>query len=418
MPPPEVRFLHRSLDVVGGAEVLVADQARFFERAGARVRVRTLVYEPRAWDARLVGVPVDAWFRAVDERRPRLTRTLGRRRLAWLLSGLDACDVALVHGFPLSSALGATPARAARIWHCLEAPRWLHPEASNPYLAANWRRAPDRHAPHYYRTSLASPFGLWPFFGRRRPSRVAKDIRGVAGLTAVWALSEYTRDSVRRIYPNVNAEVLPPLVRFPEGVMEKGPLARDGLRVLCTTRLEWAKNVDTLIEGFARYRQRTDPHATLAIVGTGSALPSLRLLVHMLGIEAGVRFHGFLPDAELAELAARSDVFACLPMDEPFGLIFPEAIARGLLVLGPDHGGPAEILEQGQFGEIVDPLEPDAVAGGFARIRRLTDAEVTRRRTLADQACRQRYSGEVVGARMLSLLAALGVELSGGAAAG
>ena len=30
MPVPQVRFLHRALDVVGGAEILLADQARFF----------------------------------------------------------------------------------------------------------------------------------------------------------------------------------------------------------------------------------------------------------------------------------------------------------------------------------------------------------------------------------------------------
>jgi glycosyltransferase involved in cell wall biosynthesis len=416
MPAPKVRFLHRSLDVVGGAEVLLADQARFLERAGADVRVRTLVYDPRNWDERLGPIPVDAWFRATSDRRPRLTRTLGRRRLGWLLRDLAECDVALAHGYPLSAALGAASGGRARIWHCLEAPRWLYPEGSNPYLAKNAARAPLRHGPHHYRTSLASPVGAWPLVGRRRPSRVAADRAGVLGLTAVWALSEYTRDSVQRIYPTVSAEVLPPIVRFPERVVNKAPLAREGLRILCATRLEWVKSLDTLIEGFSRYRQRTDPRATLSIVGTGSALPALKELVVALGVASGVRFHGFLSDAELVELSASSDVFACTPLDEPFGLVFPEAIARGLLALGPDHGGPAEILEQGKLGELVDPLEPDSIAGGFARIRRLSDADVNKRRALADMACRERYSANVVGARLLELLAKLGIEWREGTA--
>jgi glycosyltransferase involved in cell wall biosynthesis len=413
MPAPKLRFLHRALDVVGGAEILLADQVRFLERAGADVRVRTLVYDPQSWDERLGTVPVDAWFRATSAERPRLTRTLGRRRLGWLLRGLEECDVAFAHGYPLSATLGAASG-PVRIWHCLEAPRWLHPEAANPYLAEHSPRAPLRHAPHHYRTSLASPVGAWPLVGRRRASRVAADRAGVLGLTAVWALSEYTRESVRRIYPSVNAEVLPPIVRFPEHVVNKAPLARDGLRILCATRLEWVKSLDTLIDGFARYRQRTDPHATLSIVGTGSALPALKELVVALGVASGVRFHGFLSDAELAALSAVSDVFACVPLDEPFGLVFPEAIARGLLALGPNHGGPAEILEHGKYGEVVDPLEPDAIAGGFARLRRLSDAEVERRRAAADAACRARYAGEVVGARMLELLAGLGVDLRPG----
>ena len=60
MPAPKLRFLHRALDVVGGAEILLADQARFLARAGGDVRVRTLVYEPQNWDQRLGSVPVDA----------------------------------------------------------------------------------------------------------------------------------------------------------------------------------------------------------------------------------------------------------------------------------------------------------------------------------------------------------------------
>lgn len=413
MAPAQVRFLHRALDAVGGAEVLLADQARFFARAGADVRVRTLIYDAATWDGRLVDVPVDAWFRVDGERRPRLTRTLGRRRLGWLLRDIAQADVVLAHGFPLSAALGAAGGSRARVWHCLEAPRWLHPEAANPYLAANLERAPMRHGPHYYRSSLASPVGSWPFVGRRRPSRVEADRAGVLGLTAVWALSEYTRESVRRIYPSVGAEVLPPIVRFPSRVVGKAPLARDGLRILSAGRLEWLKNLDTLIEGFSRYRQRTDPRATLSIVGTGPALPALKQLAAAFGVASSVHFHGFLSDAELAELSAASDVFACLPLDEPFGLVFPEAIARGLLALGPDHGGPAEILEQGRFGEVVDPLDPDAVAVGFARIRRLSDADVQKRRELADAACRARYAEDVVGARMLELLRGLGVALPG-----
>ena len=414
MPPPQVRFLHRALDVVGGAEVLLVDQAHFFASAGADVRLRTLVYAPETWDARVAGLPVEAWYRATGDRRPRLTRTLGRRRLGWLLQDLEGCDVALAHGYPLSAALGAVKGPGARIWHCLEAPRWLHPEESNPYLAKHAQREPLRHGPHHYRTSLASPAGAWPLVGRRRASRVAEDRAGVLGLTAVWALSEYTRDSVRRIYPTVSAEVLPPIVRLPERPAQKSPLARDGLRILCATRLEWVKNLDTLFEGFARYRQRTDPRATLSVVGTGSALPALKEIAERLGIAAGVRFHGFLSDPELAELSDACDVFACVPLDEPFGLVFPEAMARGLLALGPDHGGPAEILDHGKLGELVDPLDPDSIAGGFARLRRLTDAEVAKRRTQADAACRERYAADRVGARMLELLAKLGIELPKG----
>jgi glycosyltransferase involved in cell wall biosynthesis len=412
-----VQFLHRALDVVGGAEILLADQARYLLQHGASPRVRALVHAPAAWDARLAGVPVDAWRTCgPGDARPRLTRTLGTKRLDWLLADLANTDAAIAYSYPVSSALGRVKGRAARIWYCLEAPRWLYPEDANPYLAANVARAPERHGPHRYRTSLNSPVGGLPFIGRRRPSRKAADRAGVSGLDAVWALSEYTRNSLGRIYPGVKADVIFPMVTFPERPARAAGMNREGLRVLSVTRLQWEKNLDTLLDGFALYRTG-DPRATLDIVGTGPTLEPLRALASTLGIAEHVRFHGFLSDAALGELSARSDVFACLPLDEPFGLIFPEAIARGLLVLGPDHGGPLEILDGGRFGELVDPLDPQAVADGLARLARTTDTEADARRVAADAACRARFSPAVVGARLVELLRRHGLELPEGAAA-
>lgn len=417
MTRASVQFLHRALDVVGGAEILLADQARFLLERGAAPRVRTLVHAPAAWDARLGGVPVDAWRTCgPGELRPRLTRTLGARRLGYLLADLERADAAIAYGYPVSSALGTAKSRAARLWYCLEAPRWLYPEEANPYLAANVARAPDRHGPHRYRTSLNGPVGGLPLVGRRRPSRKAADRRGVSGLDAVWALSEYTRDSLARIYPGVRADVIFPMVTFPERPSRAPGMKRDGLRVLSVTRLQWEKNLDTLLDGFALYR-RGDPRATLDIVGTGPTLEPLRTMAAKLGMAEHVRFHGFLSDAALGELSGRSDVFACLPLDEPFGLIFPEAIARGLLVLGPDHGGPVEILDGGRLGELVDPLDPAAVADGLARLARLTDAEADARRETADAACRSRFSPAVVGARLVELLRRHGLTLPEGEAA-
>ncbi len=410
MTGPVVEYVHRALDTVGGAEVLLADQTRFLAARGFSPRVRALLFDARSWQSKLEGVPVDAWRMVEgDVPRPRLTRTLGPRRLAWLLADLERADAAIAYAFPVSTALGEARCRGARIWYCLEAPRWLHPEEANPYLAKNAARAPARHGPKRYLTSLASPIGGLPLVGRRRPSRREADRRGVAGLDALWALSEYTRDSVRRIYPGRDAEVIFPMVTFPERPRRRPGLVRDGIGVLSVTRLMWEKNLDTLLDGFALFRRRTDPRATLDIVGSGPARESLGEQVASLGLAGAVRFHGFLPEKELAELAGRSDVFACLPLDEPFGLIFPEAIARGLLVLGPDHGGPVEILDEGRYGELADPLDPEAVAEGLARLSRLADTEADGRRAAADAACRERFSTEVVGARLLTLLARHGL---------
>jgi glycosyltransferase involved in cell wall biosynthesis len=126
--------------------------------------------------------------------------------------------------------------------------------------------------------------------------------------------------------------------------------------------------------------------------------------VEALGLKEAVRFHGFLGDVELEALSACCDVFACVPLDEPFGMVFPEAMTRGLLVLGPNHGGPFEILDGGKLGEIVDPLDPEAIADGLARIGTLSNLDADARRSAAAASVRQRFSRRATLDRMTRLL--------------
>jgi len=214
---------------------------------------------------------------------------------------------------------------------------------------------------------------------------------------------------VRQAYGSLDVEVLYPMVEFPTVPAQRCGLPRGGLGILTVTRLEWVKNLDTLLDGFALFRRRDDPHSELHVVGEGPARSELEALSRRLGIADAVHFHGFLSDASVSELSSRCQLFACLPLDEPFGMVFPEAMGRGLLVLGPDHGGPLETLDGGRLGAVVDALSPEAVADGLARLAKLSDTEVDRLRSAALDAARQRFSREAIAKRMRSLLERHGV---------
>jgi glycosyltransferase involved in cell wall biosynthesis len=389
----------------------LVEQARLLSGLGAAVRIRTLSYESSRWRTLVGGVPVDALREHVSRRPPRnLPRSPSDARMTWLLDDLAGADLAIAHHYPASSALGAASGAGVRIWYCHEPPRGLYPSEVSPFLHANAERAPSRHGPRYYRKSMNSWFGGLPLIGRRRASRLEADRRGIRGLDAVWANSEFTRDNVRRVYGSLDVAVVYPTVAVAPNRASLGGSRRDGLKVLCLTRLEWVKNLDTLLEGFALFQRREDPHAELHVVGEGRAGKALRRQVARLGLGKAVELHGFLDEEAISELSARCDAFACLPLDEPFGMVFPEAMARGLLVLGPDHGGPLEILDGGRLGEIADPLSPEAIAEGLSRLRRLPDAEADRRRSAAALAARQRYSREATAAQVTSLLGRHGVK--------
>jgi glycosyltransferase involved in cell wall biosynthesis len=63
-----------------------------------------------------------------------------------------------------------------------------------------------------------------------------------------------------------------------------------------------------------------------------------------------------------APLAGPGGVYVCASLKEEFGLALLEALAAGLVVVGPDAGGPATYIEDGVTGLLTDTGRPAAVA--------------------------------------------------------
>ena len=55
-------------------------------------------------------------------------------------------------------------------------------------------------------------------------------------------------------------------------------------------------------------------------------------------------------------------VYVCSSLKEEFGLALVEALASGLVVVGPAAGGPATYIDDGVTGVLVDTRRPDEVA--------------------------------------------------------
>lgn len=95
-----------------------------------------------------------------------------------------------------------------------------------------------------------------------------------------------------------------------------------------------------------------------------------------------VRFFGDVSDEELDQIYDRADIFAMTSVDhghsiEGFGLVYLEAAAHGLPVVGHNVGGVAEAVVDGRTGLLVPPHRPAQLAAAFERL--ITDPALRRR---------------------------------------
>jgi phosphatidyl-myo-inositol dimannoside synthase len=101
--------------------------------------------------------------------------------------------------------------------------------------------------------------------------------------------------------------------------------------------------------------------ATYLVVGSGDDRPRLVQLAQKAGVADRVVFAGQVPDAELADHFALADVFAMPSTGEGFGIVYLEAAASGLPVIGGNRDGSADALADGRIGRLVDPLAVDEI---------------------------------------------------------
>ncbi len=125
---------------------------------------------------------------------------------------------------------------------------------------------------------------------------------------------------------------------------------RDEQIVLFVGALYDSKGVDILIEAFSQVLQAF-PDAKLAIVGDGTKREKLHRLSDGLHISAHVRFYDAMPNEELIKFYGRAQVLVLSSrVIENCPLTILEAMASARLVIGPNIGGPSELIVDGETG--------------------------------------------------------------------
>ncbi|GLW58540.1 glycosyltransferase family 4 protein [Kitasatospora phosalacinea] len=174
--------------------------------------------------------------------------------------------------------------------------------------------------------------------------------------------------------------------------------------VLWTGRFLDFKRLPVMLTGFAKARTRLDCAPVLLMWGgyPGECEGEHPVdLARRLGIESDVFFTGWRGHDDLPEGLRTADLMAAPAVNEPFGMVYIEAMACGTPPIATTTGGPARtITPDGEHatGWLVAPDSADALAD--ALVHALTDErERARRAVNAAMHARRVYGWEHVADR-------------------
>jgi phosphatidyl-myo-inositol dimannoside synthase len=112
------------------------------------------------------------------------------------------------------------------------------------------------------------------------------------------------------------------------------------------------KGFDTLTEALPQLH-RIAPDLHLVFAGDGDDRPTLEKLAESVGVRDRTHFVTGLTRPQLVAAYRHAKVFALPSSGEGFGMVFLEAMALGIPVIGGNHGGIPDIIEDGSTGFLV-----------------------------------------------------------------
>ncbi|NTW02312.1 MAG: glycosyltransferase family 4 protein [Oscillochloris sp.] len=205
---------------------------------------------------------------------------------------------------------------------------------------------------------------------------------------------------VRLLYPGVSPRFRPLPPAETEPLRAQLGLPKSFLLFVGT--LEPRKNLVRLIEAFDCFIQgNTHPEISLVIAGRrGWLYEEIFAAVDRLNLTERVHFLDFVDDAHLPGVYNLARVFVYPSLYEGFGLPALEAMACGTPVVTANVSSLPEVA--GDAAILVDPLDPNAIAGGI--VRALTEGEWLR---AAGPAQARRFSWESAAKHLIDSYRAL-----------
>ena len=158
------------------------------------------------------------------------------------------------------------------------------------------------------------------------------------------------------------------------------PTLAERLIVLCVAFFYQRKKVPLLIAAFDRIAARY-PDALLLIIGDGADKSAVAAAVEAATHRFQVRLLGVSEHRDVLQHMIWCDVFECIGIEEPFGVVFAEPMMAGKPINYATDCGIADVVTHGVHG--LGVVHGNRLSASMALDRLLGDAELRRRMGLA-----------------------------------
>ena len=200
---------------------------------------------------------------------------------------------------------------------------------------------------------------------KRRRLYHAREVAALSATIGVIVTSPFTRGRLTELGADAGA------IRVAEPGTDPAPVARGskgaGKRLLCVATVTPRKRHDILIEALATI---ADMDWTLDCVGSFDPdEPWVKQVfdrVEAAGLGDRITFTGVRTGEDLAACFGAADLFVLASEYEGFGMVFTEALARGLPVVGTTGGAIPDTVAGG--GILVPPNDAEALGGAVAEL--------------------------------------------------
>ncbi|MDZ4712971.1 MAG: glycosyltransferase family 4 protein [bacterium] len=141
-------------------------------------------------------------------------------------------------------------------------------------------------------------------------------------------------------------------------------------KLVCVSHLyERRKNIDVLIKALSLIVSKENFELTIA--GEGNLKNEYIALSRSLSLDNIIKFTGERSQQEVGSILEESDIFILPSYPEAFGIVFIEALAKGLPVITCEgNGGGEELKSLGYPVILVKPDSPEELSGAIDRLCR------------------------------------------------